>query len=246
MFIVPIPPKSLFHVSCGHSKYQFALCHEALRDAEYRQLYADYAKQPGAFVILDNGAFELGSSDIDVNLVEMTKAIEPQEIVLPDRMFMADATVAMSKRFKERHPTLCANRSIAGVAHGRNHEEFLHCAKELIEEVGVDVIMIPKDYEAWSGGRDVLVAMLQCFKKPIHLLGMEQDCGAFMRYTTMGYVRSMDTVKPFTRAMSMHDMFSERIDISRPFNYFERVLNEDQYHVAIDNLKQWSEAARAR
>lgn len=225
---------------------QFALCHEALRDAEYRQLYAEYARKPGAFVILDNGAFELGTSDIDVNLVQMTKAIEPQEIVLPDRMFMADATVAMSARFRERHPTICEGRSVAGVAHGRNHEEFLECAKQLIEDVKVDVIMIPKDYEAWSGGRSVLVAMLQCFKKPIHLLGMEQDCGAFMRYATMGYVRSMDTVKPFTRAMSMHDMFSERIDISRPWNYFERILSEEQYHVAIDNLNQWAEAAHAR
>ncbi len=259
MKIVPIPPKTMFHEVCEQQPMQFALCHEVLQDSEYADMYASISDTH--HVILDNGAFEMGTSDLTDNLLRAIELINPTEVVLPDRMFMADETLKMTEKFLSIHQYgALENRNLAGVAHGRNYSEFLMCATELAN-LGINVLMIPKDYEAWSGGRSVLVAMVQHLNLPIHLLGMEQDVLAHTKYATLDHVRSMDTVKPFTWALSnerfpaaVYEKHSNKVlsepfyptNIRRPHDYFNVSMTPEQRSQAINNLWQWELNAACR
>lgn len=239
---------------------QFALVHEAERQQKIYGLSSSidlcpYAKQyrkigldPTSYLILDNGAFELGTADLS-NFLKWISILCPNEIVLPDRMFMADDTIRMSKVFMKRHPAILRSTGdkrimYQGAVHGRNHKEWLDCAYALFD-MGVDVLGIPKDYEAWPGGREILIEMVQKIGLPIHLLGMEKDVSAFVRWRNIESVRSMDTAKPFIRAIS-HQSLSSQAPVSRPPDYFDLVLDNGTIGIATNNMRIWDAWAKQR
>jgi hypothetical protein len=127
--------------------YHLALCHLVESDPTYLQFYSE-ASQRGDFIILDNSAHELGEG-LTSAMDHAVRAINPSEVVLPDRLFNAEDTIDFAKEhighFKE------FGASIMGVPQGTTIPEWNRCAKELID-LGVDTIGISKDYENWDGG----------------------------------------------------------------------------------------------
>lgn len=261
MEIVPIPPTSLIAHAAGICKYQFALVHECERygaHSEYVRQYQKIGSSPDHYLILDNGAFELGSSMPLDRIIEWMDILCPNEVVLPDRMFMADETIRMSlEALRQLRLTRLTDSSgrkytpaFQGVVHGRNHKEWLDCAHAMFD-MGVDVLAIPKDYEAWSGGREVLLEMVQRIGLPVHLIGMEKDYFEFLNWRCTELVRSMDTAKPYIMAYNHTRWFHGEVYVygsrvafkhPRPQNYFD--LNFDTYQKACakENLEAWNTA----
>lgn len=228
-----IPPTALIKDYLDF-EFQFCLTHIARQDAEYADIYAEIGRGGKHHLIMDNGAFENGTSDSLEDLLHWIGKIQPQEVVLPDRMFMADETIKMSQEAFEvirQSDTLGYSPLLMGVAHGRNILEWRDCAEALVE-MGCDTIAIPKDYEAWPGGRDILLDLLVAMMHDpveekyrsfnIHLLGLERDVTAPSKMKRKEWVRSIDTAKPFIYTAHRADM---RMDhgskhFPRPKNYF--------------------------
>lgn len=240
MIPVPIPPLSMLPGALEFSPMQFALCHVAANNPEYLKAYGDVGRNHEQFLILDNGAFENGTSDLLPQLIEVAHAMCPNEIVLPDRMFMADETIklsteglAMMQMEFDDYP----GPKFAGVVHGLNHKEWLDCAYAMFD-MGVDTLMIPKDYEAWPGGREVLVAMVQKLGLPIHLLGMEKNVQSVFNWRCTELVRSMDTAKPYIHGWNSSNMWHNPHS-PRQSDFFTLEFTPEQQTMVHDNLMIW-------
>lgn len=251
MQIVPIPPVRLIGHAKEHASFQFALVHECETrgaDSPYVQGYRNIGLDPNYYLMMDNGAFELGTSMPLDRIVRWANYLNANEVVLPDRMFMADETIRMSS---EAIPTLRKSLHnpktvLNGVVHGRNHKEWLDCAYALAD-MGADVLSIPKDYEAWPGGREVLIAMLTRIGLPIHLIGMEKNYIDFTKWRDKELVRSMDTAKPYILAhhgiswwFNPHALVNRR---SRPADFFDITFDSEQIGIATHNLTEWKKVA---
>ena len=216
-----------------------------MESEDYMEVYKDIAKRPENFVIMDNGAFEFGAS-IDLGkYLSIILEVRPDEIVLPDRMFRAKDTIKMSKEFMDLMG--CPrdySPSIRGVAQGRTIEEFLECADALIA-MGVDTIAIPKDYDIWEGGREVLAATI-AFRTAkrgtdIHLLGMSATYDPAFGWSKelKSSIRSIDSAKPGILScdgIRLHDGTEDRYKSSRPENYFEVELDNKNRKMLFHNL----------
>lgn len=76
-----IAPTKLLHVT-KQSKSHLVLAHLVDTDPEYRQFYNSLSDDH--FIIMDNGAFELGESYAPEKLVDLGRACNANVIVLPD------------------------------------------------------------------------------------------------------------------------------------------------------------------
>ena len=251
MQVVPIPPTYLIPQAKELARMQFALVHLCDTRPDYVKAYAEIGRDPEHHLIMDNGAFEMGSSDILERVLHWAEVLRPDEIVLPDRMFMADETIHMSKEAIKPIQDMISKWDkevmIQGVAHGRNHKEFLDCAMDLYH-MHVDVIAIPKDYEAWPGGREVLTAMLLDFPVMVHLLGMEKDPWAFTRWhpEIKGKIRSMDTAKPYINGLYGDELFPRNSQNQpiyrkyvRPRDFFDCTPTSNAIIACKQNVQQW-------
>jgi hypothetical protein len=139
---------------------------------------------------------------------------------------------------------------IQGVVHGRNHAEWYECMAEFVR-LGVDVIAIPKDYEAWHGGRKLLVEMCPSFVE-IHLLGWERSIWEF-RNIMSGFnspaIRSMDSAKPFIYAWGGVGLGDYKDGVvprypGRPKDYFDLPKSAFDLGLVRNNMEAWIAAAR--
>lgn len=239
--VAPIPPTA--HIrEFDKYQYQFCLVQEAQKNPEYAEAYRFYGQSPDHYLIMDNGAFELGSSLAQEAVEWGIVNIMPNEVVLPDRMFMADETIRMSKEaLKVLRPVVGVK--FQGVVHGLNHKEWLDCAYALFD-MGVDVLAIPKDYDAWPGGREVLLAMVEKIGLPVHFIGANRLFElTYIRNKEL--VRSIDSVKPCTFALENLAWATSNQKVGRSLDYFERVMNANQLSLANRNLEDWSRIANA-
>ncbi len=241
MIPVPIPPLSQIENACQFSPMQFALCHVAATNVEYMRAYQKIGSDLNQYLILDNGAFENGTSDLIGQLCHIAWTMRPDEIVLPDRMFMADETIKLSHEglglMNYEYNSSGYKPKYAGVVHGLNHKEWLDCAYAMFD-MGVDTLMIPKDYEAWPGGREVLVAMVQKIGLPIHLLGMEKNVSSVFNWRNTELVRSMDTAKPYIHGWNESDMWLNPHS-PRQKDFFTLEFDAEQQAMTEHNLFMW-------
>ncbi len=271
MQIVPIPPTKNIPDFSGYP-WQFCLAHIAKDNPEYLKQYKWLGSTGAHKIILDNGAFETGQSDNFLEVWQIAQKIWAYEIVLPDRMFMADDTISMVKKTMEWFKDIALvpgfnkvypdyNPQFQAVIHGRNIREWRDCAKELASIPGIKCLAIPKDYEAWDGGRDILLDLLVqilvdgCgdLSHEIHLLGMEKDPLAFRKFNNIHNVRTMDTAKPFIWAHNDYQFGwlpasrdSIEVKFRRPENYFQDLqLGGINLAIAHKNMEIWQDAARA-
>ena len=219
-----IPPISMLPLIKG-DPYHLALAHLALNEdygPEYQAFFAEESRN-GSFVVLDNGAHELGQGLPPHVLSELADEMGASEIVLPDRLFWGDDTAELSQAALDdfmRHYE-GNNMGYMGVPHGRTIYEWVKCMKYLIE-MGVTSIGISKDYEVWEGGM-MFLASLVPDHTPIHLLGFGREPERLWADQIFkANLRGSDSGKPIILAMA-NKVFNRRWPLytKRPHNYFD-------------------------
>lgn len=249
MRIVPIPPTSLIEHCAELYPFQFCLTHVYRNNPEYRKAYDKIGKSDKHHLILDNGAFENGSADKLKDIMDVIDHVNPTEVVLPDRMFMADTTYEMSARAKETLTKYYDGIKFMAVVHGRTVDEWLKSMYQMLS-LQPDCIAIPKDYEAFPGGRELLLHFIP-EGIPVHLIGQERDIYAIYKLAepVRHKVRSIDTAKPFVYALA--DIKLDKTGgippyPGRPSDYFE-IPAEDthpNWNLHKHNLDMFAHAAR--
>jgi hypothetical protein len=193
--ILPEPFLSWEH----NASYHMCLAH-LMHVPEYGQFFLNQA-QNGRFVLMDNGVVETGQPLPFEELLCIARAFNVTQMTLPDRIRDQRATLHMHRAAiestKGRHPSFMA------IPQGRNLDEWVFCAKELIRwaDAGADIraIGVTKFLEGMVTQRSdaILKAGLLDSGLEIHLLGTlandpreiyrsHKACGCQLRGTDSG------------------------------------------------------------
>lgn len=153
------------------NQYHMCLAQLALASEEYRDFYRRMSDE-GKYVIVDNGACE-GESLSDDDLMTVYDMINPTEIILPDVLKDAGATVCRSINFYKKVAT--RNYNIMIVPQGEDLLSWIGCAKVMANEIPHNCIGIPK----WLGSikpanRMAAALCVEDLTEYIHLLGCSE------------------------------------------------------------------------
>jgi len=174
--------------------------------AQYKDDYAylsryKVAHRLGDFVMVDNGAAELGRSIPFEQVLDFANAIRADEVILPDVLDDSVATVKSSIETAHFLPP----KKCAVVPQGSNWDEWTWCLKELLS-LGCRTICIAKRYERLPGGRPHALGILRKMdlldRYDIHLLGFDGDPLKEIREALACYqgIRGVDSAVPLAWA----------------------------------------------
>lgn len=192
------PPGLLEAVIPFDEDYHLILAEQVVTDERYRNFYLERSKA-GQFIILDNGAYEYGTTPSLDLLVSAAKQTRPTEVVLPDQMFgknAAEKTVQMategSRRLRQE-----GFESFMAVPHGEDISEWILCAAHLHKIPGVRSFGIAeKDaLKLANGDRGTLVRAIQKMGLPLHGLGMMENMSDLLDPWTRLAMRGVDGSK---------------------------------------------------
>lgn len=257
-----IPP--IAHLNeFGQGEFHLILSHLLDTQPEYRNHYRDQASQ-GAFLLLDNSAHELGIGQDPEILLGQADDVGASEIACPDALFNADLTIEMTTRalrLYKKEESFLDDRGIRLmiVPQAESIWEWGQCLKSLMKvhqhhfpgtpfTVGVS-----KDYEKWPGGVPNLIARFvdparDIFEFDVHLLGWGRHLHVLSALSArFPWIRSTDSAKPFVYAYK--DLWLTLTSESptyptRPANYFDLVLSEEQLLIAKNNVRIFHRRAR--
>lgn len=251
MHVISIVPVKNLHL-IEDKLYHLCLLQECKKSDEYVAFYKDQVKQ-GHYVILDNGVAESLKPNMD-EIVYFQDKIGAQEIVLPDVFFEADYTVkAVAKAYE--HPFMVFNEleeyplKTMAVAQGRNLDEWLRCAMQLIQ-FPITCLGAPKNLVHSMGdyGREYAIERLLCSllrqnrKIEIHLLGCWKDPREIgLLYSDYGHaIRSVDSTIAALYAQEGLLLDIEKYPKPGDNRTFLRFDNEDMDEGLLDeNIKRW-------
>jgi hypothetical protein len=234
------------------SDYHLCLCHRVLKDEFYGHFYGRDAR---GFVILDNSAHELGVGGM---LMDMKKAVDrignPEEVVLPDRLFFADDTIKYARESNGEFRKLAPR--VMGVPHGTTIGEWEWCCSQLID-LGVNTIGISKDYEGWIGGLPKLVEKVRDIHSRswypvvdcIHMLGWGRKLWQLTHLLRLEEgslpIRGIDSGKPLVYAAAGIDLEAPGMPPypGRLENFFELKDEDIPTELALKNINTFRMAA---
>lgn len=245
MKMVPIPPLSLIQETTRRCEILMVLAHVALDNhigQKYRQAYREQADR-GAWIILDNGAYELGKPLATDIMLQLAQDMNVKEIVLPDYPKDSKATLAATeKAVREYSQVFEINHGMLRlhyIPQGVTIREWGKCFHNMIRlhcTYFADlpfVIGIAKNYAQFVGGRSYLIDRFvrEVYGAPgisfdVHLMGLEDGFQDTQKISTRyPWVRSTDSVKPFVYAAYHVKIPREGSVIpeypGRPERYFE-------------------------
>lgn len=247
------PTKFLTDFS-GNEKYHLCLSGQ-MKDPAYLDFYRDMAQRQGRYVIMDNSAHETGYGDASDALLYYADKLNPQEVVLPDRLFFGEDTLEESEKCLQVFRKLRPDIHLMGVPQGRTVEEWTACLTGLLE-LGVDTIGISKDYEVWPGSLKLLVGKVLGKGRgaaetlpEIHMLGWGRNLSSLAEViqTYGGYIRSVDSAKPLVYALNGISINRSLKDTprypKRVSNYFGLEDFQGKEDLAWDNIKTFRKVA---
>lgn len=246
-FIAPVAHLELME----HSNRIFALAHLYVKYPLYRKFIQQKADQ-GWFITMDNGAAEHSTVN-EATLIDIVKEVVPNEVIAPDVLFDKDQTIANLDSFVHAMVSegLINDTNIFFAPQGKDKQAWLECYKyglyhPAVSTIGMSKFAIPHAFlgkaendqqikEARHEAYDFLFAN-GLLLKPLHFLGAG-DMREFDHYNHK-MVRSNDSCNAIWSGMNYLDF--EQGDFKRvptPSNYFERIINPQEYDLAISNMK---------
>ncbi len=214
-----IPP--IAHLQTAkYTGFHLVLAH-LLSDKRYFTFYKE-RRYEGDYLVLDNGAHELGAARDHVALLRDAATLNAQELVLPDVLFDRRGTIERTRRMLKWLNTKEGIRvyKIAGcpklmfVPQGSDRAEWAACFVTLLEvierywqpEMGVPVLGISKDYDEMRGGLPYLIGhyvepVRQRITFDTHCLGWPRNLWSLAK-TAREYpwIRSTDSARPYVYA----------------------------------------------
>lgn len=211
------PPESVPHWDLGSMSY--GLAHEAARSSGYLDRLVQFGLTD-RYLILDNGADELGEGMDGDDFYELVQQVKPDEIILPDVIQNPEETLKRGKAFLERD---LKDLTVMAVAQGKSFDDWINNYLTWTADDRVHVLGIPYDIdfdispdrepspehfnktEIRALRRYNLISYLDSHKlmnKPAHLLGMN-NLEELRLHVVSGFpmIRSNDTTAPFGSAL---------------------------------------------
>jgi hypothetical protein len=227
--IALIPPTSLLHYGLLTGT-QLALPHLMDVDNRYYKWYAERVKS-GNHVILDNGAAE-HVTITPKKLQSLAQALDLAEVVAPDVMGDADATVkstigflqglAEASAYRQKHmyrknlTAWWAGRKVGVVAQGASEDDALRCVSLLLGSQDarnwVDVVYIPRLLIGKTKNLDVRISLA-------HKIQSMLDWSESTHHVQI-HCLGMDAGHPEeVRDLAVEAPFVRSLDTSLPFNW---------------------------
>lgn len=135
-------PKTLFRRHDDISDYPYVLGHLLKLDKEYADFYKNKLKF-ATYSILDNSAFELGSSIPMEELYELGKEYKATHLVLPDVVNNYSKTLANAEIYLDKFYD--SNQKYIGVCQGDTFEDIVDCIEFYVSTGKVAIIALPFD-----------------------------------------------------------------------------------------------------
>jgi len=256
MRLALIPPFSILHYT-HLTDYQLMLP-QLVGNEHYELTYKLHCKNPGTYVILDNGAAE-GHQVTTWDLTNIAVEFDVDEIVIPDVIGDEGATREESIRFINELMAIDHNMlddfEFMYVCQGQSIEEFVQSAAYANTLDFVRTIGVPR--HALTTCRNKLARIFianylqqsKQFRKDIHFLGSNAVWAAEANYLSdnalcnQEHVRGMDTSMPFNYAYVGALLQREIEPVYRPEDYFE--LPSESFKISdLDHntsiLKKWA------
>jgi hypothetical protein len=225
-FITPIPMLEEF---AGASKYHLILAHVCEQSPEYTAFYKQRAAA-GDYVILDNGAYELGESvQLDL-LKKYAEIIKPSVVVLPD--VRGDAGRTLERTVEGISALRGGPWTLMGVPQAPLHEPgtYLWCLQQMYQLEGIGAIGIYPETEAFSTeGRAGLAKSMEILglvreDLTYHMLGMNPNPITLKELAKFPWIMGCDSVKPIAYGLygvALHPRNGSMVEYPhRPKNYF--------------------------
>lgn len=204
LLFAPIVPKG-FKIK---SDFALVLAQNLVRNKKQKKYWREFT----GYKVLDNGAFELGKSIELSTLLDIAKAINADELVLPDVFRDMDETIKRTEeailvidKYKEKG-LIRPDLKLMAVPQGKDLYEWLTCFDTFLKNPKIDVIAINRDSARFYGSRlktlehvyAGIIAVSPDIVKEYHLLGMQDNIHEAKEVSEkFGWVRSMDSCFPY-------------------------------------------------
>lgn len=255
-----IPP--LPHLDLGTTKMHLLLAHLCEKD-EYIQFYRNRSLH-GDYLILDNSAFEFGSSQTAMaDMLALAYYIQVDEIVVPDVIMherstyarMLESAAFMESMVGQRAWKRAGSPRIMVVpqvhpgtqeidSYDRHARLLMQLWHSSIPYLGGHITLgVSKNMNKLHGGwlmlfREVVQELRKEYPIQVHALGLPKQLSAIRRTLKENpYIRSIDTALPFVAAL--HDTTLQVPDDQlphRPGDYLDAELTDGQIDLAKQNV----------
>ena len=241
MNLCVIPPLNYLELA-NLGDADFILAQHVLEYEDYAKFY----KESKRWKIMDNGAFEQDTLSMP-ELLEAGRRVKADVIVLPDIPGDPDKSYWLSLYSLDELPEIDRKEFMwMVVPHGRTVDEYLYYARKWLHELdrwqvmGLSIL----DLYKWSTRLRPFVVpkileLQRQYNFGIHLLGLDEPLELYLysKYRFTGHLDSVDTSLPITWAYYDDDLqvLYEKVDLPRvPFDV---TLTDEQYQLAIQNIK---------
>lgn len=241
MQAIVIPPTA--HLETAYSQNTHLLLTHLLSNSSYREFYMDLRRRrPDDFISLDNSAHEHGEGELLTTTLSAGRALEANEIVIPDALFDRELTQSNASRSFQyllesgAELFLSYTPRLMIVPQGNSQREYIRSSRDLtrlgsefqkhfaskFHKVPDLTIGISKDYEIWPGGlprllgSTILPHVREMFETTaIHILGWGHNLWAYREIAELWgeVIRSTDSAKPWVYAWSGIQLNPRYIDI---------------------------------
>jgi hypothetical protein len=208
----------------------------------YREFYDDAV----GFKILDNGANENYNADFR-ELTDMGHAWDVNEIVVPDVLGDAQATIDLARSF-ERYAQPDRFHYV-GVAQGRTLAEVIKCINYYHVTEWITTLALPRVLNTIH--KTQRFNLIEPIAKEydfgaIHCLGGSSWVREVVAIDALGLVRGMDTSLPIVLGLDGKSLADDQY-ISRQADYFDRVVERSSltWKVIDDNVRKFFDWAGA-
>jgi hypothetical protein len=229
--VIDYPTK---YTECSYGDVTFVLAHLYLKDTTYRSKI-NYLKHAGRELMLDNGAWEFGSSMRPDDYIKIIQDLEPTYAVIPDVYKNQIESERMTREFMEKYDSE-PDTQLMFVPQGNTVEEVFESYNNLVTDYGTffDILAIAKHIGTMANRvsfTDTLVA--EAFEPPhdVHFLGfwsweeLEQQ-----RFTDWKLV-SIDTKKPVKNAY-LPETFTSQLD----YYNTDKILNLNAFQIEVNEF----------
>lgn len=236
-----IPPYRNVNI-VQRTDYQLLLP-QCLSNGRYVRAY-QRARHNGSYMILDNGVAE-GLETDPGELVELARRMMVNEVVIPDTIGDAEATLKQAYTFKDAPYEF----NYMGVVQGSSFGECTDCIKGFKAMKYITTLGIPRHLlDIGEGMRFSLVDYIRLkygSDYAIHLLGMNRKYTNELISYGSAYrafnVRGIDTSTPFIYAMHGAALTDYKMLLERPEDYFDRSIdNKDLNYINLVIMKDWA------
>lgn len=242
---------SAFH----NNSYHLVLAHRFNSEPEYRSFYIEQRKKTYSFIILDNGACELGESINNGTLLETASVLRPDVLVLPDVLHQSQATIARTEKFIEsyKHQNKIKCKLMA-VVQGKTRKEWLSTLSSFTSNPYIDMIGISstnavypktKNYYTRIKTLRYLHQRQLIGKKKIHMLGLD-DSGHFelRHFSKYSFIEGADSSAPVVHGAKGIKIYkNKRYEKIRTYLPSDAILTKEQVLAVKANLQVFFDMA---